>query len=158
MRKVLYLLGICISLGLLGCGAFMKGYSITTEKGAVYDKKVERILVVAHVDSSLIRSFAHSLEHSMISALQSNGVDAVFQLNRGNAVVTTVTLPEQESVTDGGKGPERFVPDAVLHIATRPIYRARRDGFQAIVGIDFEARAMDTAQETRLWYAAGKVD
>ena len=123
-------------------------YSITTEKDSSFDKTVERILVIAKVEERLIPVFAHSFEHSMISALQSNGVDAI----------VTVTSPEPDSLTDYGKQAETFAPDATMRININPIYRTRDDGYQAIVGTDFEASLIDMATEKRVWHATGKVD
>ncbi len=125
-----------------------EGYSITTEKDSYFDKKVERILVIAQVEERLIPVFAHSFEHSMISAFQSNGVDAIVK----------VTSPESDSLTDYGKEAETFAPDATMRININPIYRTRDDGYQAIVGTDFEVSLIDMATEKRVWHATGKVD
>ncbi len=123
-------------------------YSITTEKDSSFDKKVERIFVIAKVEERLKPVFAHSFEHSMISAFQSNGVDAIF----------TLASPESDSLKDYGKEAETFAPDATMRININPIYRTRDDGYQAIVGTDFEASLIDTATEKRVWHATGKVD
>ena len=125
-----------------------EGYSITTEKDSSFDKKVERIFVIAKVEERLKPVFAHSFEHSMISAFQSNGVDAI----------VTVTSPESDSLKDYGKEAETFAPDATMRININPLYRTRDDGYQAIVGTDFEASLIDTATEKRVWHATGKVD
>lgn len=125
-----------------------EGYSITTEKDSSFDKKVERIFVIAEVEERLKPVFAHSFEHSMISAFQSNGVDAI----------VTVTSPESDSLKDYGKEAETFAPDATMRININPLYRTRDDGYQAIVGTDFEASLIDTATEKRVWHATGKVD
>ncbi len=125
-----------------------EGYSITKEKDSSFDKTVERILVIAKVEERLIPVFAHSFEHSMISAFQSNGVDTI----------VTVTSPESDSLTDYGKEVETFAPDATMRININPLYRTRDDGYQAIVGTDFEVNLIDTATEKRVWHATGKVD
>lgn len=125
-----------------------EGYSITTEKDSSFDKKVGRIFVIAKVEARLRPVFAHSFEHSMISAFQSNGVDAI----------VTVTSPESDSLTDYGKEAETFAPDATMRININPIYRTRDDGYQAIVGTDFEASLIDMATGKRVWHATGKVD
>jgi len=125
-----------------------EGYSITTEKDSSFDKKVERIFVIAKVEERLKPVFAHSFEHSMISAFQSNGVDAI----------VTVTSPESDSLKDYGKDAEAFAPDATMRININPLYRTRDDGYQAIVGTDFEVSLIDTATEKRVWHATGKVD
>lgn len=123
-------------------------YSITTEKDSSFDKKVERIFVITKVEERLNPVFAHSFEHSMISAFQSNGVDAI----------VTVTSPESDSLTDYSKEAETFAPDATMRINIKPIYRTRADGYQAIVGTDFDVSLIDTATEKRVWHATGKVD
>ena len=97
----------------------------------------------------LIPVFAYSLEHSLISAFQSNGVDAS---------VVMVESPESDSVTDYSKEAETFAPDATMRINIKPIYRTRADGYQAIVGTDFDVSLIDTATEKRVWHATGKVD
>ena len=125
-----------------------EGYSITTEKDSSFDKKVERIFVIAKVEERLKPVFAHSFEHSMISAFQSNGVDAIF----------TLASPESDSLKDYGKEAETFAPDATMRININPLYRTRDDGYQAIVGTDFEVSLIDTATEKRVWHATGKVD
>ena len=129
-------------------GQGQEGYSITTEKDSSFDKKVERIFVIAKVEERLKPVFAHSFEHSMISAFQSNGVDAIF----------TLASPESDSLKDYGKEAETFAPDATMRININPLYRTRDDGYQAIVGTDFEASLIDTATEKRVWHATGKVD
>jgi len=125
-----------------------KGNSITTEKDSSFDKKVERIFVIAKVEEGLPSYFAHTFEHSMISAFQSNSVDAI----------VTLTSPESDNLSDYGKEAETFAPDATMRININPLYRTRDDGYQAIVGTDFEASLIDTATEKRVWHATGKVD
>ena len=125
-----------------------EGNIITTEKDSSFDKKVKRIFVIAKVEERLKSVFAHSFEHSMISAFQSNGVDAI----------VTVTSPESDSLKDYGKEAETFAPDATMRININPLYRTRDDGYQAIVGTDFEVSLIDTATEKRVWHATGKVD
>jgi hypothetical protein len=123
-------------------------YSISTEKDSSFDKKVERIFVIAKVEERLKPVFAHSFEHSMISAFQSNGVEAI----------VTVTSPESDNLSDYDKEAEAFAPDATMRININPLYRTRDDGYQAIVGTDFEVSLIDTATEKRGWHATGKVD
>ena len=53
-----------------------KKYSITPKKDSSFNKKVGRIFVISKVEAPLRPIFAHSFEHSLISAFQSNGVDA----------------------------------------------------------------------------------
>ncbi len=126
-----------------------KKYSITSKKDSSFNKKVGRIFVISKVEAPLIPVFAYSLEHSLISAFQSNGVDAS---------VVMVKSPESDSVTDYSKEAETFAPDATMRINIKPIYRKRADGYQAIVGTDFDASLIDTVTEKRVWHATGKVD
>lgn len=126
-----------------------KKYSITSKKDSSFNKKVGRFFVISKVEAPLIPVFAHSLEHSLISAFQLNGVDAS---------VVMVKSPESDSVTDYSKEAETFAPDATMRINIKPIYRTRADGYQAIVGTDFDVSLIDTATEKRVWHATGKVD
>lgn len=152
MKKkiIITLLIILVPVAIITLVTLLKpeGYSITTEKDSSFDKKVGRIFVIAKVEERLKHVFAHSFEHSMISAFQSNGVDAI----------VTVTSPESDSLTDYGKEAEMFAPDATMRININPIYRTRDDGYQAIVGTDFEASLIDMATDKRVWHATGKVD
>jgi hypothetical protein len=122
--------------------------SIITEKDSSFVKKVQRIFVIATVEEHLKSVFAHSFEHSIASAFQSNGVDAI----------VTVAFPESDSLTDYNKEDETFTPDATMRININPLYRARDDGYQAIVGTDFEASLIDMATQKKVWHATGKVD
>jgi hypothetical protein len=126
-----------------------KKYSIASKKDSSFNKKVGRIFVISKVEAPLIPVFAHSFEHSLISAFQSNGVDAS---------VVMVKSPESDSVTDYSKEAETFAPDATMHINIKPICRTRADGYQAIVGTDFDASLINTATEKRIWHATGKVN
>lgn len=69
-----------------------------------------------------------------------------------------VESPKSDSVTDYSKEAEAFAPDATMRINIKPIYRTRADGYQAIVGTDFDVSLTDTATEKRVWNATGKVD
>jgi hypothetical protein len=125
-----------------------EGYSITTEKDPAFGQKVERVFVIATVDKRLKKVFVHSFEHSMASALQDNGVDTVVML----------AAPETDALADYKKEAEAFAPDATMRINIKPLYRARADGYQVIVGTEFEATVIHTATEKQVWYATGKVD
>ena len=108
-----------------------------------------RIFVIYNVVEPLMPVFAHSFEHSLISALASNGTEAM---------AVTATSPESDRVTDHSKEAETFAPDATMRINIKPIYRRRTDGYQAIVGTDFEVSLIDAATEKKVWHATGKVD
>jgi len=143
---IIILVPVALSTLLMWQGS--KTYSINTEKDSTFNKKVERIFVIAQVEKSLIPAFAHSFEYSMISAFQSNGVDAVFK----------VMSPESDSLMDYSTEVEIFAPDATMRINVNPLYRTRDDGYQAIVGTDFEVSLIDVTTEKKVWQAVGKVD
>jgi len=152
MKKkiIITLIIVLVPVALLALVVLLRpeGYSITTEIDSSFDKTVERLVVITRVEERLEPVFAHSFEHSLISAFQSNGVDAI----------VTLTSPESDSLSDYGKEAETFAPDATMRININPIYRTRDDGYEAIVGTDFEASLIDTATEKRVWHATGKVD
>jgi phosphopantetheine adenylyltransferase len=116
------------------------GYPITTEKDPAFAQKIERIFIVASVEEHLIDVFAHSFEHSMVSALQENGVEAVFKF----------ADHEQEA--------EPSSVDATMRIDIKPLYLAQEDGYQAIVGTEYEVTVIHTATGKQVWHATGKVD
>jgi len=124
------------------------GYSITTEILSPFDRKVERIFVITSIAEPIEPVFSHSFEHSLISAFQANGIDATMK----------VTSKESGSRTDYGSEAETFAPDANMRINIDPLYRKHKDGYQAIVGTDFEASAINMATENMVWHATGKVD
>jgi hypothetical protein len=115
-----------------------KRYSINQEKDSFFNKKVERILVTYDVHERLVDVFAHSFEHSLVSAFQSNGT----------AVIVTTESPK----ADG------FAPDATMHIDIQPLYRERKDGYQAIVGTIFEVSLTEAATGKKVWDEIGEVD
>jgi hypothetical protein len=117
-----------------------EGYSITTEKDPAFDQKIERVFIVASVEEHLIDVFAHSFEHSMVSALQENGVEVLFKF------------------ADDKKEAAAFSPDATMRIDIKPLYLAQEDGYQAIVGTEYEVTLIDTATGKQVWHATGKVD
>ncbi len=117
-----------------------EGYSISTEKDPAFDQQVERVFIVADVEEHLIDVFAHSFEHSMVSALQENGVDATFR------------LADHETEADTSEA------DATMRIGIKPLYRTQEDGYQVIVGTEFEATVIHTATGKQVWHATGKVD
>ena len=110
--------------------------------------KVQRLFINATVEERLKPVFAHSFEHSVKSAFQSNGMD----------VIVVVTPQESGNLADYDKEVETFVPDAIMRININPLYRTRDDGYQAIVGTDFEASVIDMVTRNRVWHANGKVD
>lgn len=112
-----------------------EGYSISTEKDPAFDQQVERVFIVANVEEQLIDVFAHSFEHSMVSALQENGVDAVFK------------LADHETEAE-----------ATMRIDIKPLYLVQEGGHQAIVGTEFEVDLVHAATGKSVWHATGKVD
>lgn len=139
---------IVIGIATVGpAGCTTPGYTVTSR--CYNADKVERVFVIINVEISLKSVFAHSFEHSMISALQMNGVEAR---------VVTVTSLELDAVANHEKEAENFAPGAMMCITARPLYRTRVDGYPAIVGINFEASLIDPASKNRMWQATGKVD
>ena len=116
-----------------------KKHSITQEKDSSFNKKAKRILVTYDVHKRLVDVFAHSFEHSLISAFKSNGTEAV------------IVKPESPKA-DG------FAPDATMHIDIQPLYRERKDGYQAIVGTIFEVSLTEPATGKKVWEETGRVD
>jgi hypothetical protein len=125
-----------------------EGYSISTKKLAAFDSEVARIMVIARVEERLQPVFLHSFEHSMISAFQANGVDAMFK----------PASTEPGSPMDYAGETASFKPDATMRMTIKPLYRERKDGYQAIVGTDFEVSLINMATGDVAWSATGKVD
>ncbi|MBN1126793.1 MAG: hypothetical protein JXA82_17440 [Sedimentisphaerales bacterium] len=121
-------------------------YKITSEKEGTFDKKVGRLFVITRVDASLIHSFAHHFEYSMVHAFQLNGIEA--------SVVTTAV--PSETATDYQKQIEEFAPDAVMQINVKSIYDTRPDGVEVMVGASFEAILTDPVTGTRVWSETGE--
>ena len=147
-------IGIALLISLLPLGVF--GISmiqkrdksfITIEKDSSYNK-VERVEVIVKVEEPLIPFFANSFEHSLSSALESNGVKAVVTVNSSGL----------GSLSDNDKDERGFMPDATLRIHIQPLYRKRDDGYEAIVGTDYEASLIDIENEKRVWRATGNVN
>ena len=116
-----------------------KEFSITTKKDSSFNQKAERILITYDLHERLVDVFAHSFEHSLVSAFTSNGTEAV------------IVKPES------GK-PHGFVPDAAMHINIEPLYRERKDGYQAIVGTVFDLTLTEIATGKKVWEETGTVD
>jgi hypothetical protein len=117
-----------------------EGYSISTEKDPAFDQQIERVFIVANVEEQLIDVFAHSFEHSMVSAFQENGVDATFRL------------------ADHGTETDTSGADTTMRIDIKPLYLVQEGGHQAIVGTEFEVDLVHAATGKSVWHATGKVD
>ena len=87
----------------------------------------------------MVDVFAHSFEHSLISAFKSNRIEVV------------IVKPESQKV-DG------FLPDATMHIDIQPLYRERKDGYQAVVGTILKVSLTEPATGKKVWEEKGKVD
>ncbi len=125
-----------------------KGYSISTQNVGAPDSKVERLFIITRLHEQLIPVFMHSLHHSLESALEANGVDAVVKFTSRQSDATA------EFATDIGS----FAPDMIMQIDLDPLYRMRKDGYQAIVGTVFEVGLTDVTTGEPVWRADGKVD
>ena len=90
----------------------------------------------------------HSFKHSLISAFESNGVKTIVKF----------TAEESENLAHYGSEAETFAPDATMRINLDPLYRTRKDGYQAIVGTVFEVSLINMATGEMVWHATGKVD
>ncbi len=111
------------------------GYSITTEKDPAFGQRVQNVSIIATVDRQLADVFANSFEHSLVSALRENGVEAAFRF------------------ADQGKQNGTPAADATMQIGIKPLYRN-----QSFVGTEFEATLIHTESGKQVWHAAGKVD
>ena len=112
------------------------------------DDGVERVFVVAKLHEGLVHVFMHSFKHSLTSAFQSNDVD-----------VTVMVAPkETDPLAAFGDQIDAYAPDAIMLIDIDPLYRKRRDGYQAIVGTEFEVTLIDKDADQTTWHSSGKVD
>ncbi len=125
-----------------------KGYSITTQDVGALDKKVERLFIITKLHERLIPVFMHSLHHSLVSAFEANGVDAIVKF----------TSKESDAAAEFASDIGSFAPDVIMQIELDPLYRTRKDGYQAIVGTVFEVNLTDVAGGEPVWRADGKVD
>ena len=122
-------------------------YSITSELVIAPDEEIRRVYVTAEVEEALMPVFWRSFEHSLVSAFESNGVDATLELIRE---------------VDGSAGTDEDIgassSDATMHISIDALYRTHRDGYEAIVGTVFEVTLTDAKTGEKAWHLAGKVD
>jgi len=125
-----------------------KEYSIASHKVSASESKVERIFVVARIQEQLNYVFMHSFKHSLASAFESNGVDAIVK----------VAPRESDSLAKYANEIDAFSPDATMYIDLDPLYRSHRDGHEAIVGTDFAVKLINRATGDLEWIANGKVD
>lgn len=121
---------------------------ITTEKDSSFDKKVELLEVNVNVEEPMIPVFAHSFEHSLVSAFEMNGVEALVSINS----------PKTDGLVDTIKATGVSATVASMLINIKPLYRERDDGSKVIVGTDLEASLIDANTDNRVWHATGKVD
>ena len=120
-------------------------YDITSRKEAPFDKKVERLFVITKADKSLMPSFGHHFEYSMIHAFQLNGIEA--------SVVTTEVPSETEE--DYQKQIGQFAPDAVMQINVKSIHDTRPNDVEVMVGASFDANLTDPATGKKVWSITG---
>jgi hypothetical protein len=120
-------------------------YKTASKKEGPFDKKVKRLFVITKVDTSLMPSFGHHFEYSMIHAFQLNGIEAS---------VVSIEVPS-ETEEDYQKQIEEFAPDAMMHINVKSIHDTRPDGLEVLVGADFEAILTDPAAGKRVWSITG---
>jgi len=126
---------LAVALGMRVDG---EGYSVSSEVVRAPEQAIERMLVVAEVHETLVPVFAHSFQHSLVSALEANGIEAL--------------------IGPSSLSGDPMRADAVLRITVKPLYRTHRDGYEALVGTAFEATLADTATGDDAWRLSGTVD
>ena len=124
------------------------GYTITTRKISAFDGDIKKLFVVTQFHERMVSIFMHSLKHSLKSAFESNGINAIVK----------VSPKKSDAFVEFSKELEAFSPDATLLIIIDPLYRKRADGHQAVVGTVFEASLQNSASGKEAWHANGKVD
>jgi len=131
----------------IGLNVDGEGYSVTSELMRMPDRPIERIFVLADVDEFLAGTFDHSFRHSLVSAFESNGIEATIE-------------PSSKAGGLPGDSLDPAAPDAdaLIYISVRPLYRMHTDGYQAIVGTVFEATLVDAATGEDGWRLSGTVD
>ena len=125
-----------------------KSYSVPAETLTNPDHEVERIFVVAKLHERLVHIFMHSFKHSLVSAFQENDL----------GVTVMVAPKESEPLLEFEDQINEYAPDAIMLINIDPLYRTRKDGYQAIVGTEFEVTLIDKGTDQRTWHSSGKVD
>ena len=124
------------------------GYSITTKNISAFDGDVKKIFVATQLHERMVSIFMRSFKHSLISAFESNGINAIVK----------VSPKESDALAKFANELEAFSPDATLLITIDPLYRKREDGYQAVVGTVFEASLQNNDIGKEAWHASGKVD
>ncbi len=113
-----------------------------------YEGEIDRLFITASVEEPLIDVFYHSFEHSPISALQSNGITAIVRL-----------VPQGRQGREGlAHEAKTIAPDAWMQIRIAPLYRTRKDGYEAFEGMKKEFAWHTTAAivETFMLEVAGR--
>ena len=123
-------------------------HSVTAETLTKPEQEMERVFVIAMLHERLVHVFMHSFKHSLKSAFQSNDV----------SVTVKVAPKESEPLVEFGDEIDAYEPDTILLIDVDPLYRKRRDGYQAIVGTEFEVNLIDEHADQTKWQSSGKVD
>ena len=143
-----------LSALVLACGApiFLSlgesGYDVTSELVGAPPEELNRVFVITEVDEALMHVVYHSFEHSLVSALESNGISA--------AVVRGFVDPENTYANETER--QTFAPVAMMHIRLDPLYRTHREGSEVIVGTVFEVGLSHADSGQELWRLSGKVD
>jgi len=125
-----------------------KNHSVPAETLTNLDHELERIFVVAKLQERLVHVFMHSFKHSLASAFQENDL----------GVTLMVAPKESEPLVEFEDQINKYAPDAIMLINIDPLYRTRKDGYQAIVGTEFEVTLIDKGTDQRTWQSSGKVD
>ena len=121
---------------------------ITSQVLGTPQEEIRRVFVIADADAALMDVVYHSFEHSLVSALESNGI----------AATVALSPEESEETPDLRPALVSFGPDAIMYVSLEPLYRSHHEGFEAIVGTVFNASLSDGNTGQTLWQLFGKVD
>lgn len=118
------------------------------DTSASADAAKTRIMIITRLHERLMQVFMHSFKHSVISGFESNGIDA--QL---------LYIPrESTDIAQFDRAIDEFAADAVVVIDMDPLFRTRKDGYDAIVGTVFDVSMTDRASGDVIWQKSDKVD
>ena len=117
-----------------------------TELNNASERKIENVYIHLEIDNELMGVFAHSLQHSMQSGFELNGIEAHICVGSDETNGAWLKSELDHSSSDS------------LHVQIEPLYKTREDGYEAIIGTIFTVR-LDNAQASEsIWRATGQVD
>lgn len=115
---------------------------------AAADTAEMRIVIITRLHQRLMHVFMHSFKHSIISGFESNGVNAQLQY----------TTRDSNDLSQFEQAIDDFAADAIVQIDIDPLFRRRKDGYEAIVGTEFKVTMMDRTSGDVIWKMADSVD